>query len=80
MEKCSMADLERVPWCVLCTWKIKHICTKTENEDKRTLEKFVITMYDRSSFAIDIDELRLDMFALKQKPYDAIPPTQGALI
>ena len=37
-------------------------------------------MYDRSSFAIDIDELRLDMFVLKQKSYDAIPPTQGALI
>lgn len=50
-----------------------------EHNDQVILEKFVITMYDRSSSASDVDEVRLDMFARKQRPYDAIPPTQAAL-
>ena len=36
-------------------------------------------MYDRSSSATDIDSVRLDMFARKQKSYYAIPPTSAAL-
>ena len=50
-----------------------------EDEEKMVLERFVIIMYDRSSSATDIDGVRLDMFARKQKSYDAIPPTNAAL-
>ena len=44
------------------------------DEDQRVLERFVITMYDRSSYVPDIDGVRLDMFARKQISYDSIPP------
>ena len=50
-----------------------------DDEDLETLEKFVVMMYDRSSTAEGVDAARLDMFAWKQRPYEAIPPTQGAL-
>ena len=50
-----------------------------DDEDLETLEKFVVMMYDRSSTAEGVDAARLDMFARKQRPYEAIPPTQGAL-
>ena len=43
------------------------------DEEKKVLERFVIIMYDRSSSATDIDSVRLDMFACKQKSYEAIP-------
>jgi hypothetical protein len=36
-------------------------------------------MYDRSTSAADIDSVRLDLFARKQRSYDAIPLTQAAL-
>ena len=42
-----------------------------EKEDTNIFEKFVMAMYDRLSSASR--ELRLDMFARKQKPFDAIP-------
>ena len=51
-----------------------------EVEDQALLEKFVIAMYDRSSTTEAVDEARLDLFARKQRSYDAIPPTQAALI
>ncbi|KAJ8419194.1 hypothetical protein AAFF_G00006930 [Aldrovandia affinis] len=50
-----------------------------DDEDLKTLEKFVVMMYDRSSTAEGVDDARLDMFARKQRPYEAIPPTQSAL-
>ena len=37
-------------------------------------------MHDRSSTADGVDEARLDLFARKQKPYEAVPPTRAALI
>ncbi|KAH3772566.1 hypothetical protein DPMN_173907 [Dreissena polymorpha] len=43
--------------------------------DKEALERFVTAMYDRSSSAADVHAARLDMFARKQRQYDAIPPT-----
>ncbi len=43
------------------------------------LEKFVICMYDRSSPAASVDDARLDLFAQKQRSYNAIPPTRAAL-
>ncbi|KAJ8402462.1 hypothetical protein AAFF_G00369510 [Aldrovandia affinis] len=50
-----------------------------DDEDLKTLEKFVVMMYDRSSTAEGVDNARLDMFARKQRPYEAIPPTRSAL-
>ncbi|KAJ8387985.1 hypothetical protein AAFF_G00147760 [Aldrovandia affinis] len=50
-----------------------------DDEDLKTLEKFVVMMYDRSSTAEGVDDARLDMFARKQRPYEAIPPTRSAL-
>ena len=46
----------------------------------KVLEQFVITMYDRSSEATDIDAVRLDMFARKQRSFETIPHTQAALV
>ena len=37
-------------------------------------------MHDRSSTADGVDDARLDMFDRKQRPYEAIPPTQAALL
>ncbi|KAL7370274.1 hypothetical protein ABVT39_024501 [Epinephelus coioides] len=50
-----------------------------DDEDLKTLEKIVVMMYDRSSTAEGVDDARLDMFARKQRPYEAIPLTQSAL-
>ena len=36
-------------------------------------------MYDRLSASSGVDEARLDLFARKQRAYDAIPPTRAAL-
>ena len=49
-------------------------------EEHKVLEKFNITMYDRSSQATDIDAVGLDMFARKQRLYEAIPPTGVTLV
>ena len=49
------------------------------DEEKKVLERFVILMYDKSSIANDIDSVRLDLFARKQRAYDAIPTTSAAL-
>ena len=44
------------------------------HKEKKVLKRVVTIMYDRSSSATYIDRVRLDMFACKQKSYDAIPP------
>lgn len=36
-------------------------------------------MYDRSSTAEDVDDVRLDIFAQKQRPYETILPIQAVL-
>ena len=36
-------------------------------------------MYDRSSSLTNINAVRLDMFARKQRSYESIPPTRAAL-
>jgi hypothetical protein len=43
-------------------------------DDQSILEKFVVTMYDRSSATDSIDAARLELFARKQRSYDSIPP------
>ena len=59
----------------VCT-KLSMIPPIIRNEEQNVLEKFNITMYDRSSQATYIDAVRLDMFARKQRLYDTIPPTR----
>ena len=51
-----------------------------EEDDTKKLEKFVILMYDRSSSTETVDDARLDLFARKQRSYEAIPPTHAALV
>ena len=53
--------------------------TEVTDTDMKTLERFVVLMYDRSSAATGVDQARLHMFARKQRPYDSITPTQPAL-
>lgn len=60
--------------------KLSQYPPTVDDDDLETLEKFVVTMYDRSSTATGVDDSRLDMFARKQRPYEAIPPTQAALL
>jgi len=36
-------------------------------------------MYDRSSADTSVNDARLDFFARKQRPYDAIPPKSAPL-
>jgi hypothetical protein len=72
------------------TWEVHDEVTKTftklsqnpaslDDKDLNALEKFVVIMYDRSSTLTTVNEARLDLFAWKQRPYMAIPPTQAAL-
>ena len=53
--------------------------TSVINLDLQNLERHVMLMYDRYSVTSSVDEARLDLFAHKQKPYNAIPPTQASL-
>lgn len=59
--------------------KLSHYPTDITLDDLANLEKYVVMMYDRSSAATDVNEARLDLFARKQRSYDAIPPTRDAL-
>jgi len=74
-------------------WQTWDVCTEVSDvfsklsqypptihdSDMKTLENFVVMMYDRSSTADGADDARLDMFSRKQRPYEAIPPTRDAL-
>ena len=51
-----------------------------EEEDIESIEKFVISMYDRSSTSVTVDDARLELFARKQRSYENIPPTRAALV
>ena len=51
-----------------------------EDADLNIIEKFVITMYDKQSTTGKVDEARLELFAQKQRSYDAIPPTSASLL
>ena len=54
--------------------------TEVEDDDTEMLEKFVVMMYDRSSSTEAVDDARLELFARKQRSYEAIPPTRAALV
>ena len=51
-----------------------------ERADLSILEKFVVVMYDKHSATYSVDEARLNLFARKQRSYDAIPPTRASLV
>ena len=59
--------------------KLSQCQSAIEESDLQVLERFVLLMYDRSSSATSVDEARLDLFTRKQRSYELIPPTQGAL-
>ena len=54
--------------------------TVINNNDLDLLEMFVVALYDRSSPVRRVNNARLDLFARKQRSFDAIPPTRAALI
>ena len=60
--------------------KLSQYPLTVDDEDLQILEKFVVIMYDSSSTAEGVDDARLDMFARKHRPCEAIPPTRAALL
>ena len=60
--------------------KLSHFPTEVTDADLKTVERFVVLMYIRSSAATGVDEARLQhMLARNQRPHDSILPTQAAL-
>ena len=49
--------------------KLSQYPPAVDNDDLETSEKFVVTMYDRSSTAEGVDDARSGMFARKQRSY-----------
>ena len=60
--------------------KLSQYPLTVEDGDLEILRRFIVQMYDRSSTATAVDEARLDMFARKQRPFEAIPPTRADLL
>ena len=61
----------------VCVIKISDVFSKlsqyppaVDNDDLETSEKFVVTMYDRSSTAEGADDARPGMFARRQRSYN----------
>ena len=48
--------------------------------DIEIIEAFVCIIYDRGTDTFAVNKARLELFARKQRPYDALPPTLDALI
>ena len=59
--------------------KLSQCVTALDDADLQSLETFVAVMHDRSSADTSVNDARLNLFARKQKPYDAITPTRSAL-
>ena len=65
--------------CPCQTQPVPQVATVNVNDNEvDILEKFVVIMYDKSSTATCANIARLDMFARKQRPSQAIPPTRSA--
>jgi len=54
--------------------KLSQCVTALDDADLQSLEQFVVVMYDRFSADTSVNYARLNLFAHKQRPYDAIPP------
>ena len=59
--------------------KLSNCPAEVSDDDLQKLEEFVVIMSNRSRPVTGVDQARLDLFARKQRPYDAIPPTSAAL-
>ena len=59
--------------------KLSTMPESISEDDKLAVEQFVVVLYDRSSNAKQVNEVRQDMFARNQKAYETIPPSQSAL-
>jgi len=75
-----MTNMEWMPWGSVFFGKLSQYPPVIGKDDQSILEKFVVTMYDRSSATDSIDVARLELLSRKQRSYDVIPPTQAALI
>lgn len=60
--------------------KLSKYPSEMSEVDQDILEMYVIALYDKSSPTSNINDARLDLFARKQRSYDSIPPTRGALV
>eukprot|EP00111_Clytia_hemisphaerica_P022859 TCONS_00067280-protein len=50
-----------------------------EEEDFEMIQRFVVTLYDRTNPCTDVNECRRMLFTKKQRPVESLPPTQDAL-
>ena len=66
-ENSCLANMECLPRSISRCTKLNTHPSVIGDEEQKVIEQFVITMYDRSSEATDIDAVRLDMFARKQR-------------
>jgi hypothetical protein len=47
-----------------------------ESASFRAIEKFTVLLYDKNSCVEIVNEARRDLFCKKDKPMEALPPTQ----
>ena len=59
---------------------LSQVPTEVCDQDLMNLGHFVMLPYDRTSSVTSVNKARLELFARKQKPYDAIPPSRAALL
>ena len=51
-----------------------------ESDDFRSIEQFVVILYDRTSVSSSINEIRKDHFCKRKISMERLPPTQNALL
>ena len=54
-----------------------HIPSEVSDRDLSILETFAVAMYDKSSTTTMVNDARLDLFAQKERSYQAIPSTRA---
>ena len=59
---------------------LKLLCGNLLENEIGVFEELVAFMYDRSTSTNKVNEVHLDLFARKQRPYNGIPPSKAALI
>ena len=78
-KKTAWQTWEVLPEVTHVVQKLSQYPPVMDDADLSMLEKFVITMYDKNSTADGVDDARFDLFARKQRSYNAIPPTRSSL-
>jgi len=64
---------------LLCK-KLSSAPSALSDEDISKLEKFVVTLYSKTTPAVTVNEARKYMFSYQSKQIERIPPTHGALV